>query len=114
MLKPVGLWSCPKFGGSEKRNLVEAAVLLAELDISLHLQAFKQVRQKRDQAFGANAIERVPGQHQRLLDLWPIATAQHGWWCQDLLSVAEQPLAMLARLSGGVHTVLQDTLSLNS
>jgi len=62
-------------GGSAHREAL-AAVLLTELEMSLLLQAFKQVWQKRDQALGTQPIERVPGQYQRLLDLRPIPAAQ--------------------------------------
>jgi len=48
-----------------------AAALLGKTQIPMPLQRLDERRQKRDEAFGADAIGRIPGQEQSMLDFWP-------------------------------------------
>jgi hypothetical protein len=98
--------------GSRAHREKLAAVFLAELYMSMLLQGFKNVWQKRDEAFGTNPIERLPGQHQRLFDLRSIPTAKYYRRREDLLCMIEQPLGIFARIPGGGHKFLQDVLLL--
>ena len=68
--------------------------------------------QERDQAFRANAVERLPGQHQRLFDLWPIAAAECCRRREDLLAMVEQPLGIFAHIPSGGHKLFQNLLLL--
>ena len=58
--------------------------------------------QERDEAFGANAVERLPDQHQRLFDLRPIASAERCRRRQDLLAMVEQPPGIFACVPCGL------------
>jgi hypothetical protein len=98
--------------GSRAHREKLAAVFLAELYMPMLLQRFDDAWQKRHQAFGANAVERLPGQHQRLFHLRPIAAAECCRRRTDLLDMIEQPEGIFARVPGGGHTFLQDVLLL--
>ena len=96
--------------GSRAHREKLAAVFLAEVYMSMLLQRFKHVWQKRDQAFGTNLIERLPGQHQCLFDLRPIAPAECCRRRTDLLDMIEQPEGIFAHVPGGAHKFLQNLL----
>jgi hypothetical protein len=61
--------------GSRAHRVEQDAVLLAELHMPFLFQGFKNVWQNRDEAFGANPVERLPDQHQCLFNLRAIAPA---------------------------------------
>ena len=90
----------------------KATVFFVQLKVPILLQGFDDTRQERDQAFRANAVERLPGQHQRLFHLWPIAPEECSRWRQDLLAMVEQPLGIFARIPGGCHKLSQNLLLL--
>src|SRR5215471_18451473 len=96
--------------GAHREQL--AAVFLAESDMSLFLQRFEHVRQKRDQAFGTDPIERLPDQHQCLFNLRLISQTKGCWWRKDLLDMIEQPESVFAGVPGGVDKFLQNVLLL--
>jgi len=90
----------------------QATVFFVQLKMSLRLQGFDDAWQERDQAFRANAVERLPGQHQSLFHLWPIGLAECCRLREDLLAMVEQPLGIFAHIPGGGHELFQDVLLL--
>ena len=55
----------------------KTSVFLTELDMSILLQGFDDAWQEWNEAFGTDPVERLPGQHQCLFDLWPIPTTEN-------------------------------------
>jgi hypothetical protein len=82
------------------------------LKMPMLLQRFNDTGQERDQAFGADPVESLPGQHQGLFDLRSIPTTKYSRRCEDLLCMIEQPLGIFARIACGCHKFHQDVLLL--
>jgi hypothetical protein len=99
-------------GGGRAHGEEQTAVFLTELKMPMLLQRFNDTGQERDQAFGADPVEGLPGQHQGLFDLRSIPTTKYSRRCEDLLCMIEQPLGIFARICGGGHELLQDMLLL--
>jgi len=100
--------------GSRAHREEQATLFFVQLKVPNLLQAFDDAWQERDQAFRANPVERLPGQHQRLFHLWPIAPAECCRRGQDLLSMVEQPLGIFAHIPGGGHKLFQNLLLLGT
>ena len=49
-----------------------APALLSEVEMLMPLQRFDKRGEKRDEAFGADAVGGVPDQEQRVLDFWSV------------------------------------------
>jgi len=75
--------------GSCAHREEKATMFLVQLKVPILLQGCDDAGQERDQAFRANAVERLPGQHQRLFHLWPIASAECCRRRKDLLAMVE-------------------------
>ena len=78
----------PIRGGRAHRK-EQAAVVLAQLEVSSLLQGGDDLRQKGDQAFGADPIEGLPGQHSCRFDLEPVTAARSIDGLHDLLGMVE-------------------------
>ncbi len=87
-------------------------MFFVHLKVPVLLQGCDDAWQERHQAFRANAVERLPGQHQRLFHLWPIAAAECCRRHKDLLAMVEQPLGIFAHIPGGGHELFQNLLLL--
>ena len=98
--------------GSRAHREEQATMLFVQLKMPVLLQGCDDAWQERDQAFGANAVERLPGQHQPLFHLWAIAPTECSRRRQGLLAMVEQPLGIFARIPGGAHELSQDLLLL--
>src|SRR5258707_5242042 len=55
-------------GRAHGEQLVPA--LLRDVEVLMSLKRLYQGREKGDEAFGADAVGRAPGQEQRVLDVW--------------------------------------------
>ena len=78
-----------------------AAALLGEVEMLMPLQRFDQRGEKRDEAFGADAVGGVPDQEQRVLDVWSVmawAGVLRGGL--HLFCMVEEPHRVLAIVSG--------------
>ena len=82
------------------------------LKMPMLLQHFNDTWQEWDQTFGADPVERLPGQHQGLFDLWPIPPTKISGSLEDLLGMVEQPPGIFACVPCGAHKVFQDLLLL--
>lgn len=89
--------------GSRAHREEQATLFFVQLEVPIRFQGFDDAWQERDQAFRANPVERLPGQHQRLFHFWPIAPAECSRRRQDLLAMVEQPLRIFAHIPGGGH-----------
>jgi|SRR5258708_11718058 hypothetical protein len=87
-------------------------MFFVQLKMPVLLQGCDDAGQERDQAFRANAVECLPGQHQCLFNLWPIASAECYRRREDLLGMIEQPLGIFAHIPGGRHKLFQNLLLL--
>ena len=47
-----------------------ASALLCQVEVLIPLQCFNERGEKGDEAFGADAVGGLPGQEQRVLDVW--------------------------------------------
>ncbi len=87
-------------------------MFFVQLKVPICLQGFDDAWQERDEAFRANPVECLPGQHQRLFHLWPIAPAEDSRRREDLLGMVEQPLGIFAHIPCGGHKLSQNLLLL--
>ncbi len=87
-------------------------MFFVQLKVPILLQGCDDAWQERNEAFRANAVERLPGQHQRLFHLWPIASAQCCRRREDLLGMIQQPPGICAHIPGGGHKLFQNLLLL--
>jgi hypothetical protein len=79
-----------------------------EVEVLMPLQRFDNHGKKRDEAFGANAIGRVPDQEQRMLDFWPILSRT--WVLQCLLRLfcmVEEPPGIGTMVSSSFNKGIQ-------
>ena len=85
-----------------------AAALLGEVEMLMSLQRFDERGQKRHEAFGADAIGRVPDQEKRVLDFWSILAM--AWPLKRLLHLfcmVEQPPGVFPHIAGGCDKDIQ-------
>jgi len=90
-----------------------ASTFLRDLEMLMPLQGVDEREQKRYEAFGANAIGRVPDQEQRVLDFWPIPA--RAWTLKRLLHLfcmVEKPPGVFAHIAGGCDKGIKKCLFL--
>lgn len=98
--------------GGRTHGEEKAAIFLTELKMPILFQHFNDTWQERDQAFGADPVERLPGQHQGLFGLWSIPPTEISGSLEDPLRMVEQPPGIFACVPCRAHKVFQDLLLL--
>ena len=87
-------------------------MLVTELKMPMLFQRFNDTWQERDQAFGTNAVERLPDQHQRLFNLRSIVSAKRYRSNKNLLDMIEQPSGIFVCVPIDAHKLFQNLLLL--
>lgn len=84
------------------------SALLGDLEMLVSFQRFDNRGKKRDEAFGANAIGRVPDQEQRMLDFWPILSRTWALKCLlRLFCMVEEPPRICTMVSSSFNKGIQ-------
>jgi hypothetical protein len=75
-------------------------------------QGFENIWQEGDEAFGTNAVQRLPNQHQRLFNLRSIMSAKRYRSNKNLLDMIEQPSGIFVCVPSDAHKLFQNLLLL--